>query len=217
GDTPVKGKYAFSHADLSVFHGIRGMLASSGEYTGELDQIEVHGTTDVPDFALTAGNHPMHLRTEFQATVDGTNGDTKLHPVHAILDDSAFDVSGAIERGALEKHKEITLTAGTKGTEVQDFLRLAMKTPRPPMTGRISFDTTVKIPPGETEVIERLQLDGAFTLKNVRFTTPSIQQKVASLSHHAQGDPKDTRTNDVRAQFAGRFKLKNARLSLPRL
>jgi hypothetical protein len=217
GGTPLKGKYTFSNADLSVFHGIRGTLASSGEYGGALDRIEVHGTTDIPDFALTVGNHPIHLRTEFQATVDGTNGDTELHPVHAILDDSAFDVSGAIERGALEKHKEITLAASTNGTEIQDFLRLAMNSPKPPMTGRVSFNTTVKIPPGESEVIERLQLNGSFTLKNVRFTTPDIQRKIASLSHHAEGDPKDTKTSDVRAQFAGRFDLKNARLTLPRL
>jgi hypothetical protein len=217
GDTPVKGKYTFSNADLSVFHGIRGMLASSGNYTGALDRIDVHGTTDVPGFALTSGNHPMHLRTEFDATVDGTNGDTALHLVRAVLDDSAFEVSGSIERNALEKHKEIALTANTKGTEIQDFLRLAMKGPKPPMTGRVSFQTAVKIPPGETDVIERLQLAGTFSLKNVKFTGSDVQQKVASLSHHAEGDPKDTETNDVRAQFAGRFDLKNARLALPML
>jgi hypothetical protein len=217
GDTPVKGKYTFSNADLSVFRGIRGILASSGDYNGALDRIEVHGTTDVPDFALTVGNHPMHLRTEFQATVDGTNGDTVLHPVHAVLDDSAFDVSGSIERGALEKHKEIMLSSNTRGTEIQDFLRLAIKGSKPPMTGRVSFETTVKIPPGETEVIDRLQLNGSFTLRNVRFTTPDIQQKIASLSHHAEGDPKNNDTTDVRAQFTGRFDLKNARITLPRL
>lgn len=217
GDTPVKGKYTFSNADLAVFHGISGKLSSSGDYHGALDRIEVHGTTDVPDFTLTLAGHPMHLRTEFQATVDGTNGDTNLHPVHAVLDDSAFDVTGSIERSALEKHKEITLAASTKGTEIQDFLRLAVKSPKPPMMGRVSFNTTVKIPPGETDVVERLQLNGTFSLKGVRFTSAEVQGKIASLSHHAQGEPKDTETNDVRADFAGKFDLKNARLSLPRL
>ena len=45
----------------------------------------------------------MHLRTEFQATVDGTNGNTVLHPVRAILGDSAFEVSGAIARRRARK------------------------------------------------------------------------------------------------------------------
>jgi hypothetical protein len=217
GDTPVSGNYTFSNADLSVFKGIKGILSSSGAYRGELDKIEVHGTTDVPDFSLTLAGHPIHLRTDFQATVDGTNGDTNLHPVHAILDDSAFDVSGSIERHALENHKEINLQASTKGTDLQDFLRLAVKSSKPPMTGKIGFNTKVKIPPGETPVISRLELDGTFTLKGVKFTSASVQEKIASLSHHAEGHPKETGSSDVRADFAGRFYLRHATLSLPRL
>ena len=217
GDTAVSGAYTFSNADLSVFHGITGHLSSSGQYRGQLARIDVHGTTDVPDFSLTLADHPMHLRTRFDATVDGTNGNTDLHPVHAVLDDSAFDVSGSIERNALEKHKAIELQAETKGTDLEDFLLLSVKGQKPPMKGDISFQTKVKIPPGETPVVDRLQLDGIFTLRNVKFTTPSVQQKIASLSHHAQGEPKETSTNDVAAAFAGRFRLRDGVLSLPRL
>jgi hypothetical protein len=86
GGTPLSGHYTFSNADLSVFKSISGTLSSSGDYRGQLDRIDVHGTTDVPDFALTKGGSPEHLRTEFQATVDGTNGNTDLHPVHAMLE-----------------------------------------------------------------------------------------------------------------------------------
>jgi hypothetical protein len=217
-DTPVAGKYTFSHANLSVFHGINGTLASSGNYHGQLDRIEVHGTTDVPDFSLALAGRPMHLRTEFQATVDGTNGDTDLHPVRALLGDSAqFDVSGSIERNALQKHKEINLEARAKGTGLEDFLRLAIKDPTPPLRGRIGFNTHVKIPPGETPVIERMQLDGGFTLAGVRFSSANVQRKIASLSHHAQGEPKDTDTSDVTAQFAGQFSLRHTVLELPQL
>jgi hypothetical protein len=217
GGTPVTGKYTFSNADLSVFKGIKGILASTGDYHGQLDRIEVHGSTDVPEFSLTLGGRPLHLRTDFDATVDGTNGDTNLHPVHAVLGNSAFEVSGSIERNALEMHKEINLKARSRGTSLGDFLRLAINSPQPPMKGAIAFDTRVKIPPGQTPVIERMQLDGTFTLDKVQFTTFSVQQKIASLSHHAQGDPKDTDTSDVRAQFAGRFSLRNGVLALPQL
>jgi hypothetical protein len=217
GDTPVSGDYTFANADLSVFKGITGILSSSGNYQGQLDRIEVHGTTDVPQFALTLANHPIHLRTSFEATVDGTDGDTVLHPVRALLDDSPFEVSGAIERGALETHKEINLTAVARHAQIQDFLRLAVSAPRPPMTGLIHFDTRVKIPPGETPVVTRLQLDGSFGLNGVKFTGPDVQAKIASLSHHAQGDPKNTETNDVAAEFAGRFQLRSGTLTLPRL
>jgi hypothetical protein len=217
GDTPVAGKYTFRNADLSVFKGIAGMLASDGDYHGQLERIEVHGTTDVPAFALTLAGHAMPLHTEFQATVDGTNGNTDLHPVRATLGRSAFEVSGSIERSALETHKEIDLVARASRTGLGDFLRLAINSATPPMKGKIGFDTKVKIPPGETPVIERMQLDGRFTLGDVTFTSATVQQKISSLSHHAQGEPKSTETDDVTAQFAGRFLLRNGVLGLPQL
>jgi hypothetical protein len=62
-----------------------------------------------------------------------------------------------------------------------------------------------------------MQLAGTFTLKDVRFSSPDVQQKIASLSHHAEGEPKETSTRGVTALFAGRFFLRNGVLALPRL
>lgn len=217
GATAVSGQYTFSDADLSVFHGITGTLSSTGDYQGELDRIEVQGKTDTPNFALTTGDHPMHLATEFAATVDGTNGDTILHPVRATIGKSTFEVSGSIERSALETHKEIDLEAKAASAGLEDFLRLAIKGAKPPMTGRIAFQTQVRIPPGQTPVAERMQLDGAFTLNRVKFTSPEVQAKIAGLSHRAQGQPKDADTADVAADFEGYFHLKNGTLLLPQL
>jgi len=217
GDTPVSGKYTFRNASLKVFPGIAGTLASDGQYHGELDRIEVEGTTDVPDFSLTTANHPMHLQTRFAATVDGTNGNTDLHPVHATLGKSTFDVIGSIERGALETHKEINLHASAGKTGLEDFLRLAVNSRTPSMTGRIAFNTAVKIPPGSAPVIERLQLDGTFNLDGVRFTSPDIEAKIASLSHHAQGEPEATGTDGITAEFGGRFGLRGGVMALPQL
>lgn len=215
--TSLSGGYTFSNADLSVFHGILGTLTSTGNYTGELDRIEVQGTADVPNFALTSGDRGMHLLTRFQATVDGTDGDTVLHPVRATLGNSNFEVSGAIERSALETHKDIHLQARAQNTGLQDFLRLAIRSSKPPMLGKISFQTQIEIPPGKTPVVDRMQLDGAFTLNGVTFTSPEVQAKIASLSHRAEGDPKATDTNDVTANFAGYFHLKNGTMMLPQL
>jgi hypothetical protein len=215
--TPLSGLYTFNDADLSVFKGIMGTLSSKGNYRGRLDRIEVQGTADVPNFLLTTGDHPIDLRTEFAATVDGTNGNTDLHPVRALLGNAAFEVRGSIERDALETHKQIDLQASAKGTPVQDFLRLAMKSPKPPMEGKIAFNTKVKIPPGETPVVQRMQLDGGFSLDGVSFTSRSVQEKIASLSHRAQGDPKDNDESEIFADFAGQFHLRNGMLSLPQL
>jgi hypothetical protein len=216
-ETPLSGRYTFSNADLSDFKGIAGTLSSAGKFAGPLDRIEVHGVADVPNFSLSTGEHPVPLHTDFDATVDGSNGNTDLHPVHARLANSRFDVSGSIERGALESHKTILLNAEAgDNARLEDFLRLAIKGPRSPMTGAIRFRTKVKIPPGETEVIDRLDLDGDFALSGVKFTSADVQNKLAGLSHRAQGDP-ENHDPDVASEFQGAFRLHNGNLALPNL
>lgn len=215
-DTPISGQYTFRDADLSVFKGIGGTLASDGSFAGQLDRIEVSGTTDVPDFTLHLADRPVPLHTEFQATVDGTNGNTILHPVRARLGRSDFEITGAVDRGALETRKTILLDAKATRGDLQDFLRLAVKSATPPMTGAIRFDTKIKVPPGDSPVIDRLQLDGTFALNGVRFTSDEVQQKIASLSYHAQGDPTDKDLN-VTADFSGEFHLSDGALRLPAL
>jgi hypothetical protein len=214
--TPVSGSYTFRDADLGVFHGIAGTLASDGKYQGSLDRIEVQGTADVPNFALTSSRQSMPLHTTFNATVDGTDGDTVLHPVRAVLGRSTFEVSGAIERHALEKHKTISLDAKGNGDRIQDFLQLAVKG-KAPMTGRITFQSRVVIPPGETDVLARLRLNGSFDMNDVRFTSEDVAQKLANLSNHALGKPKAPDTQPISAHLEGNFRLSDGTMRLPNL
>jgi hypothetical protein len=134
--------------------------------------------------------------------------------VRARLGNSAFEVSGTIARGALEEHKEIDLDARSSSGRLDDFLRLTVKSPKPPMTGGIGFSTKVKIPPGRGSVADRVQLDGTFTLHAVKFTSEDVQVKIAGLSHRAQGDPKNQDEN-VTADFKGVFHLRDGGLSVP--
>ncbi len=95
--TPVAGQYTFRQADLSVFKGISGILSSDGKYQGTLEHIGVTGTTDTPDFAVSTGGHPVHLTTDFQSVVDGTDGDTYLQPVTAHFLGSTIVAVGKVE------------------------------------------------------------------------------------------------------------------------
>ena len=52
GETPLRGDYTFSDADLGVFKGIAGILSSVGNFEGVLSRINVQGTTETPDFRL---------------------------------------------------------------------------------------------------------------------------------------------------------------------
>ena len=98
GQSPLKGKYSFQHANLGEFNGIGGMLSSQGTYDGTLRNIKVDGEATVPDFRLTAFGGTLPLHTNFDARVDGTDGDTYLDKVDAILGRSRFSTAGKIVR-----------------------------------------------------------------------------------------------------------------------
>jgi hypothetical protein len=218
--TPLSATYTFSNADLSVFKGIGGILSSEGKFGGPLDQLEVSGETTTPDFTVDSGGHPMMLKTEFQATVDGTNGDTLLHPVLAHLMESTLICNGKVVRPATGHGKEVILDVTSKGARIQDLLYLAVKTDKPPMTGTVNLRTKFDLPSASQEagkVADRLKLDGEFGVTGIAFTDPGVRGKVESLSDRAQGRPKDTVEDDPLSQLRGRFKLRKAMIDFRRL
>jgi len=79
--TQVSGNFSFEHVDMRSIKGLEGSLSSQGKFHGALDHMEVEGEADTPDFALDISKNPVHLHTQYQALVDGRNGDTLLQPV----------------------------------------------------------------------------------------------------------------------------------------
>ena len=218
GDSTVTGHYTFDHADLNTIKGIGGILSSVGEFTGQLDNIVVDGTTETPEFSLDTANHAMPLHTKFHAIVDGTNGDTYLQPVEARLGESAFTSSGAIINVKGRGHI-IDLDVNVPNGRIQDFLELAIKTSPVVMTGRLTMKTKLHIPPGDQSVSKKIGLMGGFTLSQIHFTNPDVEDKVDMLSLRAQGDPKDAKpgAEDVHSQMVGQFVLGNGKLSFSKL
>lgn len=216
GDTPLDGKYTFREADLSVFKGISGTLASDGNYKGRLESIECDGTTDTPDFRVSKGK-AVDLKTEFHAIVDGTNGDTMLEPVTAHFLKSTVEARGGVIGLAEHKGKDINLTVDVRQGRVEDFLSLVVGTPQPMMVGAISFRAAFDLPPGPREVIERLNLKGHLVIPSARFTSFKVQDMLGNLSRRAEGDPKGEIDDHVASTFSSDFVLKNAQTSFSRL
>ncbi len=208
GDTPLRGDYVFKDADLSVFKGIAGHLQSSGKFDGTLSAINAKGEAHVPDFSLTSAGNPVYLATTFEAGVDGTNGNTTLRPVDAVLGKTHFKVSGAIVRHEGDAQKTISLRAHVPKGRLEDFLLLAMKG-APMMQGEVSLTTKIDIPPLTTKVPEKLILDGQFKVSEGKFMRSTIQDKIDSLSRRAQGQPKNEEIDEVFAQMVGSFHLEN--------
>src|SRR4029077_16028935 len=135
GQTPLAATYTFDKADLGVFKGIRGILSSQGKFGGVLEKIEGEGKTQTPDFTVTIGGHPISLDTTFSATVDGTNGDTLLHPVTAYLLDTIIVAKGGVVKAPDKKGRLIDLDVTVEQGRLEDLMRLAVKADQAPMTG----------------------------------------------------------------------------------
>jgi hypothetical protein len=211
GETPVAGEYRFENADMGVFKGIAGILNSTGKYQGVLRDLVVDGQTDMQDFRLTDFGTALTLHTNFHAHVDGTNGDTWLQPVDAILGRSHFTAEGKIVRVAAETTKngtqrpgghEISLTVNVDHARIEDFLRLTSRSGTPLLNGDVKVKSS---------------LDG------VAFTSEKIQNDVGQLSLRGQGRPKeakDAKNNggaDVLSTMQSDFTMVGGVIALPDL
>ncbi len=217
GTTPVRGDYAFKNADLGTIKGIGGILQSTGNFTGRLDRIEVKGTTTTPDFQLSISKQPVALDTTFEAVVDGTDGDTYLNNVDARFGRTSLTAKGAVVGTKGVKGRTVNLNVSIKEGRIEDLLRLAVKGDQPPLTGRVGLQTDFHLPPGERDVIERLELQGQFDVDAARFTNRTVQQKLAGMSRRARGLDEGEKTGAVASDLSGRFRLRNASLALSRL
>ena len=215
--TPVSGNYSFDNADLDPFAGIGGTLSSTGKYSGLLNQIEVQGETDTPNFSLDPVGRPVPLHTEFSATVDGTDGDTYLHPVRATLLHSLIIAKGSVVRATGKPGHIISLNIYAPNARLQDILRLATKSTQPVMTGTVNLRTKMLLLPRKDKVIHRLTLDGDFGVSDAEFASLEVRDKLESLSRHALGKPNDEDAGSAVTDLLGHFHLDHDVASFPRL
>jgi hypothetical protein len=212
GETPLGGRYSFDRADLNTIKGIGGILQSVGEFSGQLEEIDVRGTTTTPDFSIDVGGAPVPLTTTFHAVVDGTNGNTYLKQVDAKLAETAISAAGSIDSEPGVKGRTVKLDLKIIEGRLQDVLKLAVRAQKPVMTGMIALQAALLLPPGEAKVIDRLQLDGRFALERTQFSDPAVQDKLAELSRRAQGKKPDEAIGKIASNMHGRFTLKDGRI-----
>jgi hypothetical protein len=217
GHTPLEGRFTFERADLGAFDGISGLLSAHGTYAGILETIDVRGETDTPDFSVDVSGNPVPLRTTYHAVVDGTNGDTRLESVDASFLATSLHARGGVYHVERAQGREVRLDVTMDEGRLEDVLRLAVKSEKPPMTGALSLVTTLVIPPGARDVVDKLQLDGRFAIDGGAFADPGVQQQIASLSARARGRRPAAPSAPVASDFRGRFTLRDGMLRLSAL
>jgi hypothetical protein len=178
----------------------------------------VHGETDTPDFMVNFSGHKVPLRTKYHAIVDGTNGDTRLEQIDASFLKTALVAKGGVYDVKGVKGRRVTLDITMDQARLEDVMMLAVKTPNPPMTGALRLGTKFDLPPGDRDVVDKLRLDGHFSIGGGRFTHAGVQRRINGMSARAQGKTGDSAAAPgVASDFSGRFALGNGVLGLERL
>ncbi len=191
GETPILGEYTFDRADLGVYGGIAGKLASNGKYAGVLKHIDIAGTTDVPDFEVRSGGHTVKLATQFTAFVDAVHGDTFLKRVDADFGRTNLIVAGSVAGTKERKGKSALLDLTARQGRIEDILALFVKERRAPMSGAVAFKARAEIPPGKEPFLDKVKLQGTFGIDEGTFSKPETQKNVNELSAGARGENKE--------------------------
>ncbi|HET7219644.1 MAG TPA: AsmA-like C-terminal region-containing protein [Vicinamibacterales bacterium] len=217
GTTPLAGDYSFQKADLGTIKGIGGILDSTGRFDGQLDKINVKGTTTTPDFHLDIAGQPVALSTSFVAVVDGTDGDTYLNEVNAQFLSTALTAKGAVVGTKGVKGRTIDMNVVVHEGRIEDLLTLAVKADKPLLVGSVALRAAFHLPPGEPDVIERMELKGQFDVGAATFTDRKVQEKLVDMSKRARGLDEDEAAGRVVSNLSGTFDLKDTTLSFSRL
>jgi hypothetical protein len=181
-----------------------------------LTAIRARGTTETADFSLDLGGKPVPLTTSYEATIDGTNGSTRLDRVEATLRRTPISARGFIRNLPGPDGHDINLTYAIRNGRIEDVLSLAMDSPKPMMTGEVNINGSLALPPGRGKVRDRLRLAGTFGLENTRFSDGEVQQKLQELSRRSQGIKKEDAGDmeRVASDLRGDFTLASGALTL---
>ena len=188
--TPVDGNFTFDRTDLATINGLKGTLTAEGRLTGTLGQMAVHGTAISPDFALDISAHPFPVHTEFQALVDGTTGNVALQAVSAHFLHSLLTGSGLITRAVEVKGHNTSIDVHMANGRAEDLLTLFSRTPKPLLYAAMTLNGHVDVPPGKQRLVLKMQARGKATIAGARWSSPSIQQNVDTLSQRAEDNAK---------------------------
>ena len=181
--TAISGKYVLTRADLGVFKALGGIVFSRGEFSGNLEKLNVSGSTDSPNFEVKESGHQFHLSTQFRGLLDMKNGDLVLPSLEARLGNTSLIAHGSVSG----KPKTVTLDVTHGQGEIQDLIPLFSNAKASPMFGPVVFQTQVVLPSEHRPFKERVRLNGNFNISRARFTSTNTQKDVDQLSERAEG------------------------------
>ncbi len=185
--TRLSGSYALHRLDLGTFAGLAGQLIASGKFDGELQAVKVEGSLDAPNFEVRQSKHPVHLAAQYQATVDGLNGDVDVDAARAHFRRTTIVGAGKVSGEGLQHGKAVTAELSSKQARIEDLLWLFVSKDPPDMLGPITFRAKAQIPPGNEPFTRKVKLEGDFGISDAQYPNPKTQKDIDVLSARARG------------------------------
>jgi hypothetical protein len=220
GDTALSGSFSLRDLDMEEFGDMSGRIASKGNFGGKLEAVKVNGTLDVPNFEVRQSKHPLHLVADYDATVDGRNGDVDLNAVRGRFRNTTIFGAGTVKGKLGQKGKTADVVLSSKDARIQDLLWMFVSENPPAMTGSIVFRASAQLPPDDRSFTEKVRVEGDFGISDAKYPNPDTQKNIDMLSARARGEAakvEDTQEKDpsydpghVISDLKGHVLLKNA-------
>lgn len=204
GNTHLSGQFRLDRLDLQRFQAVSGSVSAEGRFGGSLGAADITGRLKIPQFSVTHSGNCEGLTAEYEAVVNGTQGNVTLKSAAVHFLASTLRARGSVIGDA----KTTELDIAGDGIHAQDLLHMFVHG-YSPITGSLSMNAHVRIPPGRDSFLDRVQLDGNFSIDDGIFTRRETEEKIDQLSMRASGRKHDPISSDVACRLASQLRLRH--------
>ncbi len=197
GESKMAGSYELKSLDLGSFEAVGGIVTSNGTFDGILQHVTVKGKAETSNFTVSTSGHQVHITSDFNATVNGLNGDVDVNAARVHYGRTTITGAGSVSGQESVDGKVATFELSSREARVQDLVWMFISSNQAPMTGPIVFRAKATLNPGKQPFLNRVKLVGDFGISDAQYSHPDTQKNIDVLSARARGEAdKVEDTND---------------------
>jgi hypothetical protein len=180
----------------------------------------VEGSAHTPAASLPVSAHAFPLDAKFHLLLDTTSGTTTFAPLEIALPHGSLTAQGTMK--LLPGGADIAVNVSVPRGRIEELLEIVTRTVPPLMSGNLTMQAKLHLPPGPQPFQQKLQATGTFSVSGVQFSDPKLQQRINELSKLAQGKINPLSNSPVSrapvdSNAVAEFSLANAEVTVPSL
>ncbi|HYO79917.1 MAG TPA: AsmA-like C-terminal region-containing protein [Bryobacteraceae bacterium] len=201
----LRGTFTLTGAQLGSYHGLAGTLNADGKFEGPMPDVRVIGTAKALGFEVNQSGHPFDLESRYDSLVDANNGRVTLQDVQVSFARTRLAAHGTIDGQGM------AVDINSTQARIEDLLLMFTKTDMPALRSGIGLRTHAEVPAGEGSFLQKLRLDGTFSMENAVWSRVLTQDRVNSISSRARGNAETAeagRSRHVTSDLSGAVRLR---------